>query len=224
MLLDVVKSAVRGLGTQKDAALKTGIAYATLQRVLSGDSPLTAERLSKILDAVEPEWRVAIQRQLDAGDANSSVASDLSCTSFAKPRFSYVPLHHVAVSAGAGINAVEAGDTFESLGFPDMWLREKFGDIQGLRIVNIKGDSMTPTLRDGDMVMFDINRRDPVDGVFVLRMNDQLMVKRIHFPSSRRLLVTSDNKDYERYDRLVDLERDDTLALLGRVVWAGKSF
>ncbi len=82
---------------------------------------------------------------------------------------------------------------------------------------------MAPTLGDGDLVMIDVDRRDPVDGIFVLRLDDQLMVKRVHFLSMRRLLVTSDNRDYERFDRLIDLEREDGLHLIGRVVWAGKS-
>jgi hypothetical protein len=136
-----------------------------------------------------------------------------------------VPMHDVAVSAGHGAQAVEAGVSPESLGFPLRWLRRRFGDSKQLRVLHVQGDSMMPTLGDGDLAMIDLNRRDPVDGIFVLRVDDQLMVKRVLFPSSRRVLVTSDNRDYDRWDRMIDLESDaarDGFQLIGRVVWVGR--
>lgn len=50
-LLDWARQAVADMGTQKVAAEQTGISYATLQRILAGASPLTVERLSKIVSA-----------------------------------------------------------------------------------------------------------------------------------------------------------------------------
>ncbi|SCW56098.1 Peptidase S24-like [Sphingobium faniae] len=138
----------------------------------------------------------------------------------------FVPLHDVLVSAGYGASAVEAGESPEHLGFPSGWLRRQFGDPQNLRVVQVKGDSMFPTLGDGDLVMIDLSRREPVDGIFVLRLDEQLMVKRVLFPTARRILVTSDNRDYERWDRMIDLENGatrDGFKLIGRVVWAGKA-
>ena len=242
-LIEWVKAAVRDMGTQKEAARKTGIAYATLQRVLAGESALTLDRISMIAAAATGEPKAVLDQYLATGIArghdehtpavmSAPVGSPSTDSSgrgveaqshISPPPVRFVPLHDVTVSAGGGVNAVEAADSVESLGFPENWLRNKFGDVSGLRIVKVKGDSMTPTLNDDDLVMFDINRRQPIDGIFVLRMNDQLMVKRVHFPSTRRLLITSDNRDYERFERLLDLEREDTLDLIGRVVWAGKS-
>lgn len=143
-----------------------------------------------------------------------------------EPEMALVPMHDVAVSAGYGAQAVEAGVSPESLGFPSRWLRRKFGELKSLRVVHVQGDSMMPTLGDGDLVMIDISRRDPVDGIFVLRVDDQLMVKRVLFPSSRRVLVTSDNRDYDRWDRMIDFESEaarDSFHLIGRVVWVGRS-
>ncbi|WP_370176295.1 LexA family transcriptional regulator [Sphingobium abikonense] len=243
-LVEWVRAAVRDMGTQKEAAQKTGIAYATLQRVLAGESALTLDRISKIAAAATGEPKAVLDRYLTTGIARdqdehtpaavppSSGAMSVEAMDHgddgrghgvSPPPVRFVPLHDVTVSAGGGVNAVEAAEAVENLGFPEAWLRNKFGDVSGLRIVKVKGDSMTPTLNDDDLVMFDINRRQPVDGIFVLRVNDQLMVKRVHFPSTRRLLITSDNRDYERFDRMVDLEREDAVDLIGRVVWAGKS-
>lgn len=242
-LLEWVKAAVRDMGTQKDAARKTGIAYATLQRMLAGESTLTLDRINKVASAASGDAKAALDQYLKTGivdeylhamrtsigsattaDQTKAVnAGESEAAQNSSFPVRFVPLHDVTVSAGGGVNAVEAAESVESMGFPESWLRKKFGDVSGLRIVKVKGDSMTPTVNDDDLVMFDINRRQPVDGIFVLRMNDQLMVKRVHFPSTRRLLITSDNRDYERFDRLVDLERDDTLNLIGRVVWGGKS-
>lgn len=216
-LLDWAREAVRSLGTQKDAAEKADIPYATLQRVLNGSSPLTLERLEKIAKAVGVD-----AREILADPERARLSSLRPSTE----GLALVPLHDVHVSAGHGIDAVEAGSSPESLGFPKAWLRQTFGDEKRLRIVKVRGDSMAPTLHDGDLTMIDLDRRDQVDGIFVLRMEDQLLVKRVLFPSSRRILVTSDNRDYDRWDRMLDLESEaarDGFQIIGRVVWVGRS-
>lgn len=215
-VLDRVKKVVEGYQTQKIAAEAIGIPYATLQRILANKAPLTFERAEKIAHAADKPVEFILYDDVD--DVGDNLGSSHG--------MAFVPLHDVLVSAGHGVNAVEAGQSAESLGFPADWLRQRFGDARRLRVVHVKGDSMAPTLHDGDMVMIDIDRRDPVDGIFVLRLEDQLMVKRVHFPSARRVLVTSDNRDYDRWDRMIDLESDasrELFQLIGRVVWVGKS-
>jgi len=204
-----LKDAVKKTGSQADVAKAAGISRPSLVEILAGRAVPTNGTLANLCEVVGLS-DLAILAGLD-GDSgpNRSVA--------------FIPVHDVQISAGTGVNAVEAGESFETLGFPRQWLRTKFGDPDRLRIAQIKGDSMAPTLNDGDLVMFNLDRRDPVDGIFVLRMDDQLLVKRVLFPSARRLLVTSDNQQYDRWDRMVDLERNNELQLLGRVVWTGKS-
>lgn len=208
-----LKEAVKAFGSQAAVATMASISRPSLVEILAGRSVPTNQTLESLCGVLGVSRDVII----DAGGVPAARDHD---------SLALVPLHDVLVSAGHGVDAVEAGDSPESLGFPSGWLRRQFGDPRRLRVVHVKGDSMAPTLHDGDMVMIDISRRDPVDGIFVLRLDDQLMVKRVHFPSARRVLVTSDNRDYDRWDRMLDLESDATrqlFQLIGRVVWVGKA-
>lgn len=63
-------------------------------------------------------------------------------------------------------------------------------------IIRVQGDSMAPGLMDGDELLVDTARRSPDGrgGVFVLRVEDELFVKRVT-KAGGRLVVTSDNPD-----------------------------
>jgi len=205
-----LKTAIKKYGSQGAVAELASLSRPALVEILAGRSVPTYQTLASLCGVLG----MAADDILNG--SNSSSASGLAL----------VPLHDVLVSAGHGADAVEVGESAESLGFPEGWLRRQFGAPQNLRVVHVKGDSMVPTLGDGDLVMIDITRRDRVDGIFVLRLGDQLMVKRVLFPMPRRVLVTSDNRDYERWDRMIDLANgaaSDGFQLIGRVVWVGKA-
>lgn len=74
-----------------------------------------------------------------------------------------------------------------------------------LRIMHVEGDSMSPTLLDGDTVLVDMTRRAPnPPGIFVLDDGMGLVAKRLEYvpnsdPPSVR--VISDNGFYSPYKR-----------------------
>ena len=80
---------------------------------------------------------------------------------------------------------------------------------------------MAPTLSDGDEILVD---RGDVgdrlrDGIYVLRIDDALVVKRVALnPAARTLSIRSDNPAYPGWPDC-DLAAVD---LVGRVVWAGR--
>lgn len=81
---------------------------------------------------------------------------------------------------------------------------------------------MEPTLSDGDDVLVDLgdNQTQLRDGIYVLRMDDSLNVKRIAIePQGRRISVVSDNSSYPSWN---NLERR-AVNILGRVLWFGRS-
>jgi phage repressor protein C with HTH and peptisase S24 domain len=78
---------------------------------------------------------------------------------------------------------------------------------------------MSPTLSEGDEIM--VHRGDAAarlrDGIYVLRRDDELLVKRVAVnPASRRVTLKSDNPAYPTW---VDCAVED-LAVIGRVVWS----
>ncbi len=132
-----------------------------------------------------------------------------------------VPRLDVRASAGHG-----AADGDERLvarvGFHPGWLRELTGGSPaGLSMIRVSGDSMVPTLADGDEILVD--RGDAADrlrdGIYVLRVDDMLMVKRLAInPAARSISIVSDNAAYP-----VWADRDPgEIEIIGRAVWTGR--
>ena len=79
---------------------------------------------------------------------------------------------------------------------------------------------MEPTLSDGDDLLVDTNDDAARlrDGIYVLRREDSVIVKRVAVnPLPRHATIKSDNPAYPEWPDC-DLA---TLDIVGRVVWAG---
>lgn len=84
-----------------------------------------------------------------------------------------------------------------------------------LTCVRAAGDSMEPTIHDGDLVVVDAGRTDPLDSqLFAVRTDAGVVIKRLRQKRGRWLL-TSDNP--ARRSRAVT-EED---RILGQVAWCG---
>jgi len=77
-----------------------------------------------------------------------------------------------------------------------------------LRIITVLGDSMEPTLLPGQRVLVDTaDRRPSPPGVFVVWDGLGLVVKRVQVlphTDPPRVKITSDNQNYEPYERTLD--------------------
>lgn len=130
-------------------------------------------------------------------------------------RGDWVEVPRLALGASAGSGAVALGE--EAIGafrFSARWLRGQGLDPAMLSAIAVAGDSMEPTLRDGDEILVDRTPRPLRDGVHVVRLDDTLLVKRLDSGRPGRVVLLSDNPAY----RPVDLAAED-VALVGRVVW-----
>lgn len=127
----------------------------------------------------------------------------------------------LAVGASAGPGAIPGRETLAGkIGFDEKWLRKQGLDPSRLSLIQVDGDSMSPTLNHGDEIMVD-NRAalTPVrDGIHVIRLDDVLMVKRLANGPGGRLSVLSDNPAYPGWP---DVD-GAAVTIIGRVVWAGR--
>jgi phage repressor protein C with HTH and peptisase S24 domain len=134
-----------------------------------------------------------------------------------------VPILRSPVSASAGPGAIPGEErTRPYLAFDPRWLKNLTGSSAAkLSVIRVEGDSMAPTLCAGDDIMVD--RGDAADrlrdGIYVLRVDGTLLVKRllIH-PIGRRVTVQSDNPAYAD---LPDCALDE-IDCVGRVIWTGR--
>lgn len=128
----------------------------------------------------------------------------------------------LAIGASAGAGASVDGEAVEGeVAFDPKWLRDLGADPRALSIIRVEGDSMAPTLDDGDDILVDGGDAAARlrDGIYVLRMDDVLMVKRVaRAPGLGRISVISDNPHYRSWD---DLPMG-SVQLVGRVVWTGR--
>ena len=129
--------------------------------------------------------------------------------------------HAVAVSAGPGaIVGQELGKPY--FAFDKRWLKALTpSSPANLSVVRVEGDSMTPTLNAGDDILVDLGDAAERlrDGIYVLRIDDALVVKRIALnPLGRRVTVQSDNPAYPDWP---DCELGE-INPIGRVIWSGR--
>jgi phage repressor protein C with HTH and peptisase S24 domain len=129
--------------------------------------------------------------------------------------------HPVTVSAGPGaIVNEELGRPY--FAFDERWLKALTpSGSSRLSLVRVEGDSMAPTLNAGDDIMVDLgDASDRLrDGIYVLRIEDALVVKRLALnPIARSVTVQSDNPAYPDWPDCTPAE----LNCIGRVIWAGR--
>jgi phage repressor protein C with HTH and peptisase S24 domain len=132
-----------------------------------------------------------------------------------------VKRHPVMVSAGPGaVVNEELGKPY--FAFDERWLKALTPTpAASLSIVRVEGDSMSPTLNPGDEILLDLGDcADRLrDGIYVLRVDDALVVKRLALnPMGRRVTVQSDNPAYPDWP---DCGIDE-IQCIGRVIWAGR--
>ncbi len=129
--------------------------------------------------------------------------------------------HPVTVSAGPGsVVTAEVGKPY--FAFDERWLKGLTASQPSkLSIVRVEGDSMAPTLNAGDEILVDLGDGSERlrDGIYVLRIDDAVVVKRLAMnPTGRRFTVQSDNPAYPDWP---DCSLDQ-INVIGRVIWAGR--
>ena len=134
-----------------------------------------------------------------------------------------VSVSRSAVRASAGPGAItgdEAGKPY--FGFDERWLKALTATpASGLSIIRVEGDSMAPTLSPGDDILVDSGdtMEGLRDGIYVMRVEDALLVKRLAIhPVGSRVTVQSDNPAYPDWPDCSLVE----IHLVGRVIWAGR--
>ena len=140
--------------------------------------------------------------------------------------FVNIPLHAALLAAGDGReNGTE--EIIEYLAFRRDWLRRN-GIVPGnAALARVDGESMQPSIWNGDMIMIDRSRVEvPVRArttesrhrspIYALIEDGKARVKRIERPTDEQLVLISDNPDYA--PQFAD---PASVAVIGKVVWWG---
>jgi len=129
-----------------------------------------------------------------------------------------VAVPRIAIGASAGPGGIaEIEEQGRPIAFDAALLRDLgAGRRTALSIIRVSGDSMEPTLFDGDDILVDRDASTVRSGsIYVLRLDDLLVVKRL-LRDGKHLVVRSDNPAFP--DRIDPAP----LHVVGRVLWCGR--
>ncbi len=194
-----------------DLANKLGIHKNTMANYERGERFPDTKILLNLLEIfpdTNPTWLLTGE-----GSKNSSEPVQRGFVMF--PRYE--------IEAGAGLGrTVQSEQIVDFVSFKEEWV-QNFLRVprKDLALLSVKGDSMNPTLNDGDMILVDL-RSDRIDdsAIYVLEFDDALLVKRIQRKLDGSVVIKSDNQLYE--PEVLQKDRAETLRVIGRVVWSGR--
>lgn len=117
---------------------------------------------------------------------------------------------------------IHSNQLVDHLAFKAVWITKDMGlDPRELVLLTVQGDSMAPTLNEGDMLLLDKREREVRnDGIYALLGDNSLIVKRLQRGFDGSVIVKSDNQAYET--QIIQPQQRDSLLILGRVVWTGQ--
>lgn len=135
--------------------------------------------------------------------------------------FVMVPRYDVSGSAGNGA-VIHSEQIVDHLAFRADWVKNALGVARkDLALISVKGDSMEPTLSEGDLILVDTGvRRLEDSAIYVLRRGEGLFVKRVQNKLDGTVVVKSDNHRYDA--ETYTSESAPSIDVIGRVVWVGR--
>jgi phage repressor protein C with HTH and peptisase S24 domain len=184
----------RGLSQAELAKLAT-VSQGTIGNIESGarKRPREILAIAQALD-VRPEWLQDGQGQMEA--SYTGTGNDLPVDTHG------IPLLDARASMGNGKTLVDHVEVIEMVSANLVELRRllSFSAPSNLRILAGIGESMAPTINDGDLLLIDVGVTDiKLDAVYVLQKEDELFIKRMQRHPAGGYVMRSDNPLYESY-------------------------
>ena len=237
----------QGIGSGAELARMAGIPEATYRAYESGRRPLTPRAARELAAPLGITWQALLFGKdlpvVEGGIATPEQASALlgqrasrkperlpprpgsplaaEVVSMAGDSWALLPVYDAKASAGPG-RTIDEETVLYRIAFREEWVRSITGaPLHQLVVITVDGDSMEPTLRQGDTVLVDFGQTRPQrkDGIYVIRTDGALQVKRLQVEvAAGRLSILSDNKQYEPQHGV----RPDDITVVGRVIWLGR--
>ena len=133
-----------------------------------------------------------------------------------------LPFYAISASAGGGA-LVEVEEQANLISFEPEWLNKEIGvNANDVFLMLVDGDSMYPTLKNGAMIMVNKHFNGLSDGIYVMRHEQNLLVKRLQMLPNGIIKVKSDNNLYEPWEINKENLDGTDIEIIGRVVWSGQ--
>ncbi|BDM86716.1 hypothetical protein CL8F690_27770 [Escherichia coli] len=203
----------RGL-TQKALGDLVGVSQAAIQKIETGKANQTT-KIVEIANAlgVRAEWLSS-----SVGNMSDSTVQPIQPT-VSHSKYFKIDVLDIEVSAGPGVINREFVEVLRSVEYSFDDARHMFDGrkAENIRIINVRGDSMSGTIEPGDLLFVDITVKSfDGDGIYAFLYDDTAHVKRLQMMKDK-LLVISDNKSYSPWD---PIEKDEMnrVFIFGKVI------
>jgi len=210
---------VRGRENQREFAKMLGFSSSYLSEVESGKTKPSLELLLKIsqFTRYSLHWLVTGEGPMVI-EPSESMVKEGSALYGAPGEYTSVPQAAFVDDMRSEGEGIDEG-TSTTYAFRRTWLQSK-GKLENFVLFAVRGDSMDPTITDGDLVLIDRSKKQVVAGtIYTLRTKNAIMVKRLQPTGATRVKVMSDNKLYDSYE--IDLDTGD-IEIIGQVIWIGR--
>ncbi len=204
-------------------ARAVGVAQASLARWVKGEADPSRMNLIKIADAsgVNLEWLALGIGDMDEAKPQA-VKHDINLQASNDETFIEIEdCREVRLSAGGGAfnNGYEEITTTK---VERAWLQSRRLKAKDCAMFLVSGESMYPTLKDGEEIIVDRSKRELTEGkIFVLNHNGSMLVKKVQFTYGGVELI-SDNPSYRPLK--LDTEEANSLVVIGQVVRGYRDF
>lgn len=200
--------------SQSEVARRAGLRQSTMASIIKSPSE-TSKHIHAIAVALETSTAFLAGETHDPSEG--ALPTPTSETVAAQLDAVLIPHLSLSYSMGGGA-LVEEPVVLGHFTVPREWLRGRIaGRIEDVAFIMGEGDSMFPTIKDGDMLMIDRAQRAvrQQDQIWAIAMHDVGMVKRLR-RTREGYEIHSDNPSVP-----VDRAHDGEMTIVGRVIWVG---
>ncbi|WP_286931875.1 XRE family transcriptional regulator [Leclercia sp. UBA5958] len=195
-----------GVDAANISRLETGKQKQFSEQTLNRLAQALGVKVTDLFTSMENESTVCINSKTD-----SSARKDIDVYR--------VEVLDVSASAGSGhIQGSDVIDVIHAIEYSNDQAVIMFGGrtSTGVKVINVRGDSMASTIEPGDLIFVDVNINEfDGDGIYVFGFDGKVYVKRLQMIPDQ-LLVISDNPKYREWN--ITKENEHRFHIFGKVL------
>lgn len=210
--------------SQASFAVACGVSVSGIQRLLAGGMPRLPILVSIARgNNVNLEWLATGKGAVTKESSDQKNFDSLPCiydnagNIVDLSEFTFIPHYDVSANTGNGCNICQEKFVF-SMCYGTFWIENYLkANPKDLIALTAKGDSMAGVIDDRDVMIIDTANKSLSDGIYVIRIDGNLLVKRAQLLPNHIIRISSANPAYEPFE--VDMKRlPDNFEIVGSIV------
>lgn len=202
--------------TQGELANYLGIPQSNLFRYENDTGKLTSEKIEKFYQlGINVNWLITGEGEMFRGDENTEIVKS---SEVKNANEEVVRVKKLDVKASAGVGFVNYQEDIR------VWVELPASfiypyDPRYVSLLEVDGSSMEPTIKHGDsLLVSEQDTRLVSERVYIIRMHDELKVKRIIRLGNGNIIVWSENEHYGREEFTPQQWQDYEISIVAKVI------